>query len=139
MSKFQFVVDGTVVLSGEFNGTTAQVSAPSTPASKPATAPVPVPSAPSVLPNILDVGFLFEGKTSRHPEKLKLRVQALQKALVTLDYLKDKRGNRDGVFGPILTNAVTLFQEEHVEDCCPDGKVGARTRAALHAALNDNA
>jgi peptidoglycan hydrolase-like protein with peptidoglycan-binding domain len=56
------------------------------------------------------------------------RVRALQRRLRALGY---EAGPVDGRFGPMTTRAVTTFQTRH--GLAPDGAVGPRTLARLHA------
>ena len=129
MSKFSLVVDGNVVLSGEFNGTMTTQSSPKPAA--PVAPPVGSAAEAAVAPSILNVGFLKQGSTGDN-------VKVLQKALVTLGYLSDKRGNRDGVFGAKTHDAVLAFQRDRMSEFGADGKVGRRTRAALLSELNEH-
>lgn len=56
------------------------------------------------------------------------RVRAVQRRLRALGY---QAGPLDGRFGPMTRHAVTAFQTRH--GLAPDGAVGARTLARLHA------
>ncbi len=109
---------------GDSNTPTAATSSPAanadaTPAKR---ATAPSASLKVTLPAQGKLGMGNEGAT----------VKTLQRALLAVGF---EPGARDGIFGRETQLAVIAFQKKH--NLVEDGVVGAKTAAALNAALAD--